>query len=129
MREAYEIAVLQFFAGKPVEQTLYEAFAAKVLDAFPKAAVRVQKSQITFSGRHNFAFTSLPIRRKKGWPKHCMIVTFGLYSKLESQRIAAAVEPYPNHWTHHVVVSDVSELDEQLMGWVSEAHACAESKR
>ena len=128
MREADEIAVLQFFEGKPIQLALYEAFAAKVLDAFPKAAVWVQKSQITFSGRRNFAFASLPIRRKKGWPEHCIIVTFGLFYKLESQRIAMAVEPYPNRWTHHVVVSDESDLDAQLMGWVSESHACSENK-
>lgn len=129
MGEPYEIAVLRFFEGKPRELALYEALAEKMFDAFPGTAVHVQKSQIAFSGRHNFAFASLPVRRKKDWPGHCILVTFGLFYRLESPRIAVAVEPYPNRWTHHVVVSDGSELDAELMGWICESYAFSESKR
>jgi hypothetical protein len=89
----------------------------------------VQKTQISFSCRYNFAFASLPIRRRKGWPKHCVIVSFGLFDRLASPRIAVAVEPYPNRWTHHVIISDERELDAELMGWIAEAHAFSQSKR
>ena len=37
---------------------------------------------------------------------------------MESPRIDAAVEPYPNRWTHHVPVQGIEEIDEELMGWV-----------
>lgn len=129
MSEPYEIAVLRFFEGKSKELALYEVFAEKALNAFPGITVRVQKSQITFSGRHNFAFASLPIRRRKEWPEHCILVTFGLFHRLESPRIAVAVEPYPNRWTHHVTVSEESQLDAELMGWIGESYAFSESKR
>lgn len=129
MSEPYEISVLRFFDGKSKELSLYESFAEKVLNAFPGITVRVQKSQITFSGRHNFAFASLPIRRRKEWPEHCILVTFGLFHQLESPRIAVAVEPYPNRWTHHVTVSEESQLDAELMGWIGESYAFSESKR
>ncbi len=128
MSEPYEITVLRFFEGKSKELALYEVFAEKVLNAFPGITVRVQKSQITFSGRHNFAFASLPIRRRKEWPEHCILVTFGLFHRLESPRIAVAVEPYPNRWTHHVTVSEESQLDAELMGWIGESYAFSESK-
>lgn len=65
----------------------------------------------------------------KGWPEHGIIVSFGLFYRLESPRIAVAVEPYPNRWTHHVVVSDEHELDAELMSWISDAYAFSESKR
>ena len=43
-------------------------------------------------------------------------------------RIWQAVEPYPNRWTHHVLVSDESQLDGELLGWVKEAAAFAAVK-
>ena len=39
-----------------------------------------------------------------------------------------AVEPYPNRWTHHVVVSRLEELDEELMDWLREAYDFAQNK-
>lgn len=95
---------------------------------FPDAAVKVQKSQISFYGRHLFAAVSLPLRRKKTWPEECIIVTFGLGAKVEDPRIAVAVEPYPNRWTHHVLVSRPEEVDEKLLSWLQEAYTFSECK-
>ena len=67
-------------------------------------------------------------RRKKDWPQDCLLVTFGLSHRLSSPRIAVAVEPYPNRWTHHVVVSRLEELDEELMDWLREAYDFAQNK-
>ena len=47
---------------------------------------------------------------------------------MESPRIDAAVEPYPNRWTHHVLVQGMEEIDEELMGWVKEAALFAAGK-
>ena len=46
-----------------------------------------------------------------------------------SPRIDVATEAHPNRWTHHVLISDVSEIDDELMGWVKEASAFSEAKR
>ena len=51
-----------------------------------------------------------------------MIVSFGLSRRLDSPRIAVAVEPYPSRWTHHVIVSETEQLDGELMDWLREAH-------
>ena len=114
----YETDVLAFFAGRPWALPLYEALFSQMEELFPEAAVKVQKSQISFYGRHLFAAVSLPVRRKKTWPEECIIVTFGLGARVEDPRIAVAVEPYPNRWTHHTSVADLGELDEELMGWL-----------
>ena len=126
--EYYQSDVLFFFDGHPEEQALYEALFAQMEGRFPDAEVKVQKSQISFYDRHLFAAASLPVRRKKEWPPKCLLVTFGLGYRLESARIAAAVEPYPNRWTHHVVISRREELDEELMGWLEEADQFARNK-
>ena len=120
--EHYDADVLFFFDGRPLELGLYRTFFDELCRRFPDASVKVQKSQISFSNRHLFAAASLPVRRKKGWPEHCILVTFGLSHQLLSPRIAVAVEPYPNRWTHHVVVSAPEEIDGQLMDWLREAH-------
>ena len=125
----YGSDVLAFFDGKPLELALYEALFRRMEAAFPDAAVKVQKSQISFYGRHLFAAASLPVRRKKDWPKQCLVVTIGLSHRLESPRVAVAVEPYPGRWTNHLLVSEEGQIDEELMDWLREAWAFAESKR
>ena len=96
--------------------------------AFPEARVKVQKSQISFYGKHLFAMVSIPVRRKKGWPEHCLLLSFGLGRREESPRIAVAVEPYPGRWTHHVVLSQPEELDGQLLSWLREAWDFSQAK-
>lgn len=124
----YEMDMLLFFDGRPLELTLYEALFQRLDAAFPDISVKVQKSQISFYGKHLFAAVSLPIRRRKDWPDHCILVTFGLSYPLSSARIAVAVEPYPNRWTHHVVVSEESQLDTELFDWLREAYEFSENK-
>lgn len=127
--ERYESDVLFFFDGRPLELALYQTLFRSLETAFPEASVRVQKTQISFYGRHLFAALSLPVRRRKGWPEHCIVVTIGLSHRLESPRIAVAVEPYPNRWTHHVLVSGEEQIDGELLDWLKEAWAFSENKR
>lgn len=127
--EHYEADVLFFFDGRPQELSLYQALFRCLDSAFPDASVKVQKSQISFYGRHLFAAASLPVRRRKTWPEHALLLTFGLPCQKHSPRIAAAAEPYPNRWTHHVVLSRESELDHELLSWLREAWLFSESKR
>lgn len=71
---------------------------------------------------------SLPFRRAKGWPECCLIVSFGLCCRLDSPRIVQAVEPYPNRWTHHVLVTQCAEVDAELLAWLDEAYRFAMAK-
>ena len=124
----YESDVLFFFDGKPAQLALYQALERAMEARFPEASVKVQKSQISFYHRHLFAAASLPLRRRKEWPKECLLVTFGLSHRLSSPRIAVAVEPYPNRWTHHVAVAREEEIDGELLGWLEGAYDFAAAK-
>ena len=126
--EHYESDVLFFFDGKPTELALYQALERAMAARFPEASVKVQKSQISFYHRHLFAAASLPLRRRKEWPRECLLVTFGLSHRLSSPRVAVAVEPYPNRWTHHVVVAREEEIDGELLDWLAEAYDFAAAK-
>ena len=127
--EHYAADLLFYFDGRPLELSLYETLFAALDAAFPQVSVKVQKSQISFYGRHLFAAASLPVRRRKDWPKICLVVTVGLSYRLDSPRVAVASEPYPGRWTHHILVTEAGQIDEELMGWLQEAWDFAESKR
>ena len=121
---------LFFFDEKPAAISLYEAFAKRLLAEIDDVTVKVRKTQISFSNRYNFAFVSLlPVRKAKERPETWITVTFGLRYKKESPRIDVASEPYPNRWTHHMLISSVDEIDDELMGWIKEAAAFSAGKR
>lgn len=112
----------------PALMPLYEAAAGAIRARFPDATETLHKTQATFANRYGFAYIWPPVRRRKGWPKECVIVSFGLGHRAEDARIVEAVEPYPGRWTHHVLVSDVSEVDSQLMDWIAQAYVFSMEK-
>ncbi len=125
-----EEAAVFFFHQKPGALPLYRALEERILAEVEGVRVQVKKSQISFFNRHMFACASLArVRRAGELPDPYLVVTFGLDRRVDSPRIAAASEPYPNRWTHHVVIAGPEEIDGELMGWVREAAALSENKR
>lgn len=121
---------LLFFNERPAALPFYEAFAKRLLAEIDNVTIQVRKTQISFSNKYNFAFVSfLPVRKAKDRPKTYITVTFGLRYRKESPRIDAASEPYPNRWTHHILISSVAEIDDELMGWIKEAADFSAGKR
>lgn len=109
-----------FFSAQPALLPLYAALA-EASSRYPDVTVRVQKTQITYV--HRYVFLCASIRRVKGAAR--LVVTFGLPHRVDSPRIWQAVEPYPNRWTHHVLVSAPGEVDTELLAWLDEAYAFA----
>ena len=121
--------VLFFFKDHMDALPLYETFEDRVGKEIPDVRLRVQSSQISFYNRHMFSCISfLRVKKKKDMPEKYIVVTFGLPYRAASSRIAAAIEPYPNRWTHHVVVSKKEDIDDELMAWVREAADFSASK-
>lgn len=128
--EHYMSDVLCFFEGKPLELSLYQALTKRMAEVLPDdISVKVQKTQISFYARRLFAAASLPVRRKKDWPRECLVVTIGLARPLSSPRAAVSVEPYPGRWTNHILITRPEEVDGELIEWLREAHSFALSKR
>ena len=121
---------LFFFNEKPTALPLYEAFAQRLFAEIDNVTVKVQKTQISFANKYNFAFVSfLPARRAKDRPEPYITVSFGLRYKTDSPRIDAASEPYPNRWTHHMLIASAEEIDDELMDWIKEAAEFSAGKR
>lgn len=122
--------ILLFFDKHPEALPLYEALEERILAEIRDVKIKVQKTQITFSNKRNFAFVSfLPVRKAGERPDIYIAVTFGLSYRKESPRIDAATEPYPNRWTHHMLISRTEEIDDELMGWIEEAAVFSAGKR
>lgn len=107
--------ILLFFNQHQTVLPLYEVFAGKMIIQFPDSKIKVQKTQITFSDRHVYACVSfLRVKKKAELPDSYFVLTLGLPYPLESGRVAVKTEPYPGRWTTHIVISKMSDLDEEL---------------
>lgn len=116
--------VLLCFDKQRAALPMYEAFEQVLFERLPDTRMKVQKTQISFYNKHQFCCVSfLRVRKKKELPDPYLVVTFGLEHEVQSPRIAVATEPYPNRWTHHVVLASPLEVDDELMCWVEEAAA------
>ena len=121
--------VLLFFDKGPDALPLYAELERRILAEYPDTRIKVQKTQISFYNRHLFACVSFAkVRKKADRPDSYIVVTFGLEHRVDSPRIDIATEPYPNRWTHHVLISDLSEIDDELMGWIREAAEFSDRK-
>lgn len=121
--------VLFFFDRHMDALPLYEAFESRILGEIENVRIKVQKSQISFYNKHMFACVSfMRIRNKKDVPSPGFVVTVGLGRRLESPRIEIATEPYPGRFTHHIPLSAIEEIDDELLSWVKEAAAFSERK-
>lgn len=121
--------ILLFFEQHQRLLPIYEAFADKIAAQFPDTKTKVQKTQITFSDRHVYACISfLRVKKKVELPVSYFVLTLGLPYPLESGRVAAKTEPYPGRWTTHIVISKMSDLDEELFVWVKQAYMFSENK-
>ncbi len=120
---------LLFFAAKPAALPLYEAFRESVLNLWPDTRIEVKKTQISFFNRRMFAAVSFtPVRKTKDRPDPFLTITFGLPYREDSARIDVATEPYPNRWTHHVMIGSREEIDDELLSWITAAADFAERK-
>ena len=122
--------ILFFFNDHMDALPLYERLEGLILEQIPDVKIKGSKTQISFSNKRSFAFVSFnPCRRAKERPSVWMTVTFGLSYRKESPRIYVATEPYPNRWTHHMMVGSEEEIDDELMGWIREAAEFSASKK
>lgn len=115
-------AVLSFFSKMPQALPLFLKLSEKLCAEYPAVSIKIQKTQIAFSDKRNFALVWIPIRKMKDRPDVYIIVSFFLPYCSNSSRIVQAVEPYPGRWTHHIIISGESEIDSEFMELIRESY-------
>lgn len=116
---------LLFFDSMPQMLPIYEAFCQGLADRGLAFTAKVSRTQISLRNRYVFAAVSLPWRKVKGWPEEYLLVSLGLSYHKKSPRVAVATEPYPNRWTHHILLTTPKEVDAELLDWTEEAYRFA----
>jgi len=113
------VTLEEFFRGADDSRTLFEHVLAAVESLGP-VMVRVTKSQVAFRRRIAFAWVWMPrvALRGRGAP---LVLTVGLRRRDASGRWKEVVEPYPGRFTHHLELWTPDQVDEQVIGWLSEA--------
>lgn len=114
--------ILLFFSSHPRALPLFEKLECELEAIVPTFQIRVRSTQISFFCRKMFGCVSfLPVCGRQDLPDHYLTVTFGLDHPISSPRIAIVTEPYPNRWTHHLMICDIKEIDAELLGWMKQA--------
>lgn len=113
----------EFFAGHPLGLAVFERLQAD-LGPLGDVEVRVSTSQVTFSRRRGFAHVWLP-GRYLAHPGADVVLSVALRRRIDSPRWKQVVEPRPGRWMHHLEVTDVAEVDAEVLSWVREAADCA----
>lgn len=121
MRAPGEWTVEGLFAGRPVSMALFHALRLYIESLGP-VRMEAMKSQISFGTRTKFAWVWLPMPWAKNRPENSIVLTFGLRRHVEHERIVQAVEPRPGRWTHHVIIEEQADLDEDVRAWLREAY-------
>lgn len=116
-----------FFAGKPEELQLFNAVRECVE---PLGAVKIEatKTQVSFGTKRKFAWVWFPPMWAKDRPEKSIVLTFGVGHQIKHGRIVQSVEPYPGRWTHHVIIQNISDIDQDVCGWLTEAYQFAERR-
>lgn len=119
METELDLDLLRVFEKEPGSLELYLTLEQRLREMLPAMRRKVGKTEAAFYLRHRFGSASLlAVRRKAQRPSPYLTVSFGLSHPLESPRVDAKTEPYPNRWTHHVMIGSAEEIDQELLGWL-----------
>jgi hypothetical protein len=91
--------------------------------AIGEVSVKVTKSQVAFRHRRGFAYVWRPGQYVDS--RVPAVLSIALSHEVASDRIKSLVHPSNNVWMHHIELKDVSQIDDQVRGWLEEAYASA----
>ena len=109
----------QLFDGHPDGLAICRR-VQEVLSALGDVSVVVSKSQVSFRRRKAFAFVWRPGQYvSSGVPA---VLSISLPREIGSDRFKEIAHPAPTVWMHHLELRDVSEVDDQVRGWLVNAY-------
>ena len=110
------------FEGRPEAFRLFQAVRTYIESIGP-VEVAATKTQVSFSVKTRFAWVWLPQLWIQKRPENSITLAFDLDHEVKDTRMAAAMEPRPGRWTHHVLIDKEPDLDDKVKGWLRHAYA------
>lgn len=113
----------QFFVDHPLGLAVLHGLLARTSD-LGDVEVRVSKSQVALRRMRGFAYLWLP-GRYLARPRAEVVLSVAADRRFDSPRWKQVVQPVPGRWMHHLEVSRVGDVDDEVLGWVHEAAVAA----
>ena len=108
----------ELFAGFPESLAICQA-VQQVIAGLGEASMRTTKSQVAFRRRRGFAYAWRPGQYVASDVP--LVLSIALPTRLDSPRFKEVVHPSPKVWMHHLELDEVSEVDDEVSGWLSQA--------
>ena len=109
----------EFFAGRPDALAAFTEVCA-IVGRHGPFEVRISKSQAAFRRKRGFAYLWMPGQYLRK-PDAEVVLSIALGRLDESTRFKEVVHPAPAHWLHHLEIHNLSDLDDEVAGWLREA--------
>lgn len=122
MVEEAERTPEDLFSGFPRGLEICRAIQVAI-STVGEASMTVTRSQVAFRRRRGFAYIWRPGQYVDSDVP--AVLTIALSAEVKSDRFKEIAHPSANVWMHHMELHDPSELDDQVLGWLAEAHAAA----
>lgn len=121
MERLSQESLFRFFREDEGRVALFSSIR-EAIEAFGASDEHMGKSQISFGTKRKFAWVWMPIHTGKGRPEGCLVLTLALRRRVDSDRVAEAVEPYPGRWTTHIIIADAKDMDDEVSMLIEEAY-------
>ncbi len=112
----------ELFAGHPDALAICRR-VQQVLSAVGEVSVAVTKSQVAFRRRRTVALVWRPGQYVASAVP--AVLSIPLPYEITSDRFKEIAHPAPTVWMHHLEVSEVSEVDDEVCGWLADAYGVA----
>ena len=110
------------FEGRPLGYEFYQA-ATRVIEQFGDVERRATKSQVAFRRRRGFAYVWRPGQYVDS--EVPAVLSIALPRQLRSPRFKSVVHPSDRVWMHHLELSTVDDIDDEVVAWLREAFDAA----
>ena len=110
----------EFLAGSPLGLQVLGRVREILADAHPDVVERVGRSQVAFRRRRGFAYLWRPGQYLRH-PAADVVLSLGLPRRLDSPRFKEVVHPAPSTWMHHLELTSVTDVDDEVATWLREA--------
>ena len=122
-RGARAVTPESFFEGHPLGLAAH-ARVLEIVSALGAVDVRVTKTQVAYRRRRGFAYLWLPGTWLRN-PAAEVVLSIALPREDGSARWKQVAHPSDRIWMHHLELHEMSEIDEDVAGWLAEAREAA----
>jgi hypothetical protein len=112
----------KLFEGYPQGLAVCRAVQSAV-ERVGEATVVVSRSQVAFRRRRGFAYVWRPGQYVRS--EVPAVLSVALPREVASPRFKQVAHPSTTVWMHHLELHEVTEVDDQVFGWLAEAYRSA----